>query len=78
MPTVLLSCILIIVGGYSHRSQGAPSTGTDSGSSAPDSGSSSGGSTDSSGGNSGSDSGNSGSGSSGGDGEDIGWTDDIL
>lgn len=57
---------------------GAPSTGTDSGSSAPDSGSSSGGSTDSSGGNSGSDSGNSGSGSSGGDGEDIGWTDDIL
>lgn len=57
---------------------GTPSTGTDSGSSAPDSGSSSGGSTDSSGGNSGSDSGNSGSGSSGGDGEDIGWTDDIL
>ena len=57
---------------------GAPSTGTDSGSSAPDSGSSSGGSTDSSGGNSGSDSGNSGSGSSGGDGEDIGCTDDIL
>ena len=57
---------------------GAPSTGTDSGSSAPDSGSSSGGSTDSGGGNSGSDSGNSGSESSGGDGEDIGWTDDIL
>lgn len=63
---------------------GTPSTGTDSGGngasggSAPDSGSSSGGSTDSSGGNSGSDSGNSGSGSSGGDGEDIGWTDDIL
>lgn len=63
---------------------GTPSTGTDSGGngasggSAPDSGSSSGGSTDSSGGNSGSDSGNSGSGSSGEDGEDIGWTDDIL
>lgn len=56
-----------------------PSGGSSGGSgSAPDSGSSSGGSTDSSGGNSGSDSGNSGSGSSGGDGEDIGWTDDIL
>lgn len=55
------------------------SSGSSGGSgSAPDSGSSSGGSTDSSGGNSGSDSGNSGSGSSGGDGEDIGWTDDIL
>ena len=63
---------------------GTPSTGTDSGGSgasggsAPDSGSSSGGSTDSGGGNSGSDSGNSGSESSGGDGEDIGWTADIL
>ena len=61
-----------------------PSTGTDSGGngasggSAPDSGSSSGGSTDSGGGNGGSDSGNSGSGSSGDDGEEIGWTDDIL
>lgn len=62
--------------GNNAASGGSPS-GEGSGS-APDSGSSSGGSTDSSGGNSGSDSGNSGSGSSGGDGEDIGWTDDIL
>lgn len=70
--------------GGGNTSGGSSDTNTPSGGasgssgSAPDSGSSSGGSTDSSGGNSGSDSGNSGSGSSGGDGEDIGWTDDIL
>lgn len=60
-----------------NAASGGSSSGGGSGS-APDSGSSSGGSTDSGGGNGGSDSGNSGSGSSGGDGEDIGWTDDIL
>lgn len=60
-----------------NASNGSSPSGEGSGS-APDSGSSSGGSTDSSGGNSGSDLENSGSGSSGGDGEDIGWTDDIL
>lgn len=60
-----------------NASNGGSPSGEGSGS-APDSGSSSGGSTDSSGGNSGSDLENSGSGSSGGDGEDIGWTDDIL
>lgn len=70
--------------GGGNTSGGSSDTNTPSGGSsgssgsAPDSGSSSGGSSDSSGGNSGSDSGNSGSGSSGGDGEDIGWTDDIL
>lgn len=67
--------------GGGNISGGSTDTSTPSGGSSgstPDSGSSSGGSSDSSGGNSGSDSGNSGSGSSGGDGEDIGWTDDIL
>ena len=67
--------------GGGNTSGGSSDTNTPSGGSSgstPDSGSSSGGSSDSSGGNSGSDSGNSGSGSSGGDGEDIGWTDDIL
>lgn len=64
----------------STPAEGNTSTGNNaaSGGSSAGSSSSSGGSTDSSGGNSGSDSGNSGSGSSGGDGEDIGWTDDIL
>ena len=67
--------------GGGNTSGGSSDTNTPSGGSSgstPDSGSSSGGSSNSSGGNSGSDSGNSGSGSSGGDGEDIGWTDDIL
>lgn len=67
--------------GGGNISGGSTDTSTPSGGSSgstPDSGSSSGGSSDSGGGNSGSDSGNSGSGSSGGDGEDIGWTDDIL
>ena len=67
--------------GGGNTSGGRSDTNTPSGGSSgstPDSGSSSGGSSNSSGGNSGSDSGNSGSGSSGGDGEDIGWTDDIL
>ena len=67
--------------GGGNTSGGSSDTNTPSGGSSgstPDSGSSSGGSSNSSGGNSGSDSGTSGSGSSGGDGEDIGWTDDIL
>lgn len=67
--------------GGENTSGGSSDTNTPSGGSSgstggsgstPDSGASSGG------GNSDSDSGNSGSGSSGGDGEDIGWTDDIL